>query len=112
MNPRGYCSCCGRGPVRITSQGWATACHRRWIKAGRPAAGPPAPLTGEALRQRLSEAARSRTGTKVRARQFRLRHFAQLRKDRPTASPAWYASRVGVDVRTIFRYQQDLEAAA
>lgn len=36
------CLCCGR-PAERVRRGWSDACYTRWLRAGRPAGGPPPP---------------------------------------------------------------------
>lgn len=37
----GTCACCDQ-PGKVIAHGWREACYSRWIRAGRPADGPPA----------------------------------------------------------------------
>lgn len=78
------CGCCGE-PGRYYVNGWRQACGRRWVRAGRPAAGPPPP------------------------RWRRWDEYAELTREMGhTLYQA--ADRMGISSRTAWRYEARLRA--
>lgn len=79
--------------------GWCSACYQRWKRAGRPAEGPPPPMTREESRQLGIAACRANAAAKRE-------DYAELRSWGDSCEQA--AARVGVSERTVWRYERIL----
>lgn len=113
-----HCSCCGR-PAKDLRHGWATSCYQRWLKAGRPAGGPPPPKST----QTPAQAENLIYGRLVAAERYerRLAEFRRLDSIRRPLNSQWtvpgqrtdkqIAAIIGVDSRTIARYRATERAA-
>lgn len=78
---------------------WCQRCYQRWKRAGRPADGPPQPLT------RLECAAQARAAYQEQT-QGRREDYQDLRSWRETREQA--AARLGISERTTWRYDRAL----
>ncbi|TDD32468.1 hypothetical protein E1287_22535 [Actinomadura sp. KC06] len=87
------CACCGLEGWH-SSNGWRHACYQRWVYAGRPDSGPPPPRRAG----RGAEAA------------SRIEDYVELRSWQVPREEA--AERLGVSIRTLFRYDRRLKAGA
>lgn len=85
------------------AHGWCKSCYVRWDRAGRPADGPPPLLDPTAQRHaRITNIAKANTANQRRFVERReeydwLRYADEI--------PEQAAARVGVGVRTAFRYE-------
>ncbi|GGK90582.1 hypothetical protein Ppa06_57780 [Planomonospora parontospora subsp. parontospora] len=103
MTARGtliVCWCCGvpgssSGAFELTE-----ACYSRWLRAGKPKSGPP-PRNPEKGKQARTEGLR-------RAKEMRLQRYLQIRDDCATQAEA--AAQLGVSLRTIWSYEQEIKA--
>lgn len=90
------CASCGV-KRRLQAHDWCDPCYRRWRAAGRPASGPPEPYTRG-------------TGYNIPgSRESRIEEWTFLRGYH--YSPAKIAARMGVSMRTIYRYAAAERAA-
>jgi len=95
-------SCCRNAVLDSKAVcGWCSACYQRWTRAGRPAEGPPAPMTREQARQLGLAACRANAAA-------RRDDYAELRSWGESCELA--AARVGVSARTGSRYEAALRA--
>jgi hypothetical protein len=95
----GICACCGR-QGKLAHHGWAVTCYHRWLKAGRPADGPPPPLSP---RQCQRMGALARAGTHLESLLYRVARFESLRRG-DGLSIGKAAAALGVSHRTGDRY--------
>ena len=82
--PQGHCGCCGKAGAIIYYTGWRTACYIRWLRAGKPADGPPPPKS---------------------TREDNLTEYEVIRG---TSTPDVIAGRLGLSVHTIRGYETEL----
>ena len=89
------CACgCGHPAPRGR---FAGGCYKRWVKAGRPASGPPPPKTPEQRRPPPRSAERA----------GRIEDYAELRSWGLSLQDA--AARMGLTTRTVERYEAELK---
>ncbi|GAA0402700.1 hypothetical protein GCM10009530_63330 [Microbispora corallina] len=84
------CGCARRG--KHCNNGLIGACYRRWLRAGKPAGGPPAPRVEHPLGRRSD----------------RIEDYAFLRSHGTPRQEA--ATRVGVKESTSWRYEAEVRA--
>ncbi|GAA3144621.1 hypothetical protein GCM10010466_39650 [Planomonospora alba] len=92
------CWCCGipgpsSGAFELTE-----SCYSRWLRAGKPRSGPP-PHDPAKGKQARAEGLR-------RAREMRLQRYLKIRGECATQGEA--AARLGVSLRTIWSYEQQI----
>ncbi|SET51438.1 hypothetical protein [Nonomuraea wenchangensis] len=80
-------------------RGWCSACYQRWKRAGRPAEGPPPPMSREDARQLAIASVRANAA----ARREDYRELRSWGEPRDQA-----AARIGVTWRTAGRYERVL----
>ncbi|MEU6709937.1 hypothetical protein ABZ897_00545 [Nonomuraea sp. NPDC046802] len=98
-NPQNVrCACCDRFGLK-GSFPWCSACYQRWSRAGRPADGPPQPMT------RLECAAQARAAYQAVV-QGRREDYSELRSWGETREQA--AVRLDVCEETTRRYDRAL----
>lgn len=110
-NKQIFCPCCRRHRPH-GGHGYCTACAGRWRDLGRPDEGPPPPLAGEQLRAAWkANAAKARAVANPRL-QARKRHRREETRRLLNAGIdlAEIAERIGVNIRTVRIYRNELVA--
>lgn len=89
-------------PARKRPHGWCDGCYLRWLRAGKPPEGPPAPQSRNQRERTAARLEASRTGMRASYE----RRLATFRELADAQLPNGQIARVmGLDARTIHRYR-------